>query len=84
MDTRTHHASILAVAEHHLAAARLLEAAAHEHRRAAAAHDVESVTMHALLAYGHRIEASRHAEIAEVAESVGDDPEGGVLHAVAS
>lgn len=84
MDTRSYPAPILAVADHHLAAARLLEAAAQEHRRAAAAHDVESVTMHALLAYGHRIEAARHAEIAEVAESVGDDPDGGVLHAVAS
>ena len=84
MDTGNYHAPFLAFAKHHLEAARLLEEAAVEHRRAAAAHDVESVTMHALLAYGHRVEAARHAEIAEVAESVGDDPDGGVLHAVAS
>lgn len=84
MDLRNHQAPFVAVAEHHLAAARLLEAAAQEHRRAAAASDIELATMHALLAYGHRVEAARHAEIAEVAESIGDDPVGGVLHAVAS
>jgi hypothetical protein len=39
--------------------------------------------MHALLAYGHRVLATRHAEIVEVAETVGDDPIGGVLRAVA-
>jgi hypothetical protein len=84
MDVRNRHAPIHAVAEHHLAAARLLEAAAQEHRHAAAAHDVDAVTMHALLAYGYRVEASRHAEIAEIAETAGDDPVGGALHSVAS
>lgn len=77
MGIRTNHAPILAVAEHRLAAARLLEAAAQEHRRAPTAPDIELVTIHALLAYGHRVEAARHAEIAEVAELIGDDPVGG-------
>ena len=67
MDLRNHQAPFVAVAEHHLAAARLLEAAAQEHRSAAAASDIELATMHALLAYGHRVEAARHAEAAEVA-----------------
>ncbi len=84
MGIRTNHAPILAVAEHRLAAARLLEAAAQEHRSAAAASDIELATMHALLAYGHRVEAARHAEAAEVAESIGDDPVGGVLRVAAS
>jgi|GEM_PF-5526618 hypothetical protein len=66
MDLRSQQAPFVAVAEHHFGTARLLEAAAQEHRWAAGAPDIELATMHALLAYGHRVEAARHAETAEV------------------
>lgn len=75
MATKREHELDHGAADHHRKAAHHFEVAAHEHLKAAAADEGDdhvTAAHHGYLAYGHRIEGIRHAEIAAVKEEHAD------------